>query len=364
MTEKTVDVSIPIGPVHPALKEPLRIKLNTVGERVIGVEVELGYMHRGIESILKGKPWNKAVYLTERVCGICSNIHCMTFIETLEKISDIEPPLRARYLRVIVNELDRMQSHLIGSVGYFRGIEHETLAMYLLDARERVMDALEMLCGNRVNMSFNVLGGVRVDADEVQLKWVLNMLDEIEPKIRRYREIFAHGPLLQLRSKGIGVLSYEDAVKVPAVGPVARASGHPESDWRLRHPTYRDVFDFKPIFMTEGDNMARMLVRFDEIFESMDIIRDAIGNLPGGDIKIPGKVKTGEVFHSNEAPRGELKYFIKTDSAGKIEDITIRTPTIMNLETCARHIIVGSPTIADAVAIFESIDPCIACTER
>ncbi len=363
MTEKNVDVSIPIGPLHPALKEPLRIKLHTEGERVVDAEVELGYMHRGIERILKGKPWNKAVYLAERVCGICSNIHCMTFIETLEKISDVEPTPRAKYLRVIVNELDRIQSHLIANVSYFLGIEHETLAMYMLDVRENSMDALEIVSGNRVHMTWNVLGGVRWDVEDHQLKMILETLDKMEPRVRRYRGMFAHGPLLQLRSKGIGVLSYEDATKVPAVGPVARGSGHPESDWRLRHPTYRDIFDFKAISRKEGDNTARVLIRFDEIFQSMDLIRDAIDNLPEGDIKNRGKVKAGEGFHSGEAPRGELKYFVKTDSAGKIDDITIRTPTRLNLESCVGYMLAGSPSIADAVAIYASIDPCIACTE-
>lgn len=118
---------VPIGPIHPGIKEPLRIKLKTEGERVVAAEVDLGYFYRGVEQIAKGKPWQKVVYLSERVCGICSHFHPVTFIEGLEKIADCEPPLRAQYLRVIIGELNRIQSHLIANAIYFLAIEHETL---------------------------------------------------------------------------------------------------------------------------------------------------------------------------------------------------------------------------------------------
>ncbi|MDD4255618.1 MAG: nickel-dependent hydrogenase large subunit, partial [Methanofollis sp.] len=147
--KKTVDVAIPIGPVHPCWKEPVRIKCETRGEHVLSAEVEMGYMKKGIERIMQGRPWQEVMFLAERVCGICSVVHNMVFIEAMETISGITPPPRAAYLRVAVNELDRMASHLIANFSYCYTIEHETLGMYLLNEREHVLDMLERITGNR-----------------------------------------------------------------------------------------------------------------------------------------------------------------------------------------------------------------------
>ena len=193
---------VPIGPIHPALKEPLRLKLQTRGERVIGAEIDYGYVYRGIEKVMEGKTWQKCVYLSERVCGICSYIHTQTFTETFEKIAGEEAPLRAQFLRVIANELDRIQSHLLANSTYFNVIEHETLFMYMLSMRELIMDAIELLTGNRVHMAWNVVGGVRLDAKEVHLKSILDLLDKLESQYAKYPQMFEHGPLLGLRSRG------------------------------------------------------------------------------------------------------------------------------------------------------------------
>ena len=161
--KRTVDVSIPLGPIHPCFKEPARLKCEAKGERIVGAEVELGYMKKGIERIMKGRPWQEVMFLAERVCGICSVIHNMVFIEAMEQISSISVPPRAAYLRVIANELDRMQSHLLANFSYCYTIEHETLGMYLLDLREQVMDELEHLTGARVTCAYIIPGGVRCD---------------------------------------------------------------------------------------------------------------------------------------------------------------------------------------------------------
>lgn len=354
---------IPIGPIHPGIKEPLRIKLKTEGERVVAAEVDLGYFYRGAEQIAKGKPWQKVVYLSERICGICSHFHPVTFIEGLEKIAECEPPLRAQYLRVIVGELNRIQSHLIANAIYFLAIEHETLGIYLLNIREKIMDLTEMITGNRVHYAWNVVGGVRMDIKENQIKKILENLDIVEPAVYRYRKMFKTGAFLGLRSKDIGKMTREEAIDVRAVGPTARGSGV-KFDWRQKHPTFTDYFDFKPVWRKEGDNYARIMVRFDEILESIKIIRRAIDELPEGPIRKECEIPEGSIDNRYEAPRGEVTYIFETAKNGIIRDITIRTPTIMNLEACVKHMFNDSPTIADAVAIYQSIDPCIACTER
>jgi energy-converting hydrogenase A subunit O len=361
--KRIVDVSLPVGPVHPCWKEPVRIKCETRGEMVLGAELELGYMKKGIERIMRGRPWQEVMFLAERVCGICSVIHNMVCIEALEQISAIPVPERAAFLRVIVNELDRMQSHLLANYSYCYTIEHETLGMYLLDLREKIMDLLELITGARVTCAYMIPGGVRFDLREDDIRNLATSLDEVEKELERYVNMFRYGPLIALRSKDIGIFSREEALEAHAVGPIARASGLPESDRRLHHPTYRKL-GFSPVSYTEGDNYARVMVRFDELFQSADLIRSCLEGLPEGPIRGGGTVKDGEITHSGEAPRGELRYYIKTDEYGRITDITIRTPSIMNIEACGHYMLTGVTSAADITSTFISIDPCIACTER
>ena len=353
---------VPLGPIHPTLKEPLRIKLHTRGEKVLGAEIDYGYVFRGIEKVMEGKTWQKAVYLSERVCGICSYIHTQTFTETFEKIAGGEAPLRAQFLRVIANELDRIQSHLLANSTFFNTIEHETLFMYMLGLREHIMDAIELLAGNRVHFAWNVVGGVRLDAKETHLKSILDILDKVESQFPKYPQMYENGPLLGLRSKDVGVMSKEDAIKARAVGPIARASSITE-DLRTEKPVYRDHLDWNVIWRDSGDNFARNMNRFDEVTESIKIIRQAIENLPEGKIRKKIDIPAGYADNRNEAPRGEVAYMIETNG-NLIKNISIRTPSIMNIDACARYMFKDVATVADAIATYATVDPCIACTER
>lgn len=352
----------PIGPIHPGLKEPLRLKLQTEGEKVVKAEIEYGYVHRGIERIMEGKNWQKAIYLAERVCGICSYEHTQTFAETIEQISGVQAPLRAQFLRVITNELDRIQSHLLANSTYFKALDHETLFMHSLDLREYIMDSIELLTGNRVNMGWNVIGGVKMDADDRFFNPILENLKIVEERLPRTRELFAEGPAVGLRSKDVGLMTKKEAIKGGAVGPIGRGSGL-KYDLREDHYTYKDHLDFKTIWRKEGDNYARTLNRFDEIPESISLIRQAIDNIPKGDIRTPVDIKTGYGQWKNEAPRGEVTYMIETNG-NLIKNISIRTPSIPNIDSCAKYMLKDVATIADAVATYASSDPCIACAER
>lgn len=361
--KKVVDVSLPVGPVHPCFKEPCRIKCETRGEYVLAAEVELGYVKKGIERIMQGRPWQEVMFLAERVCGICSVIHNMVFIESVEKLSNIGLPPRAALLRVIVNELDRMQSHLLANYSYCYTIEHETLGMYLLNLRESVMDLLELITGARVTCAFMIPGGVRTDLSDTDAQTLRRRLDHVERELTRYRAMFASGPMIALRSRGIGVLSHADAIEAHAVGPTARASGIPECDMRLAHPTYQQL-GFKALSYTEGDNYARIMIRFDEVFQSIELIRSCLEQMSPGDIRGGGIVGAGSVSYAGEAPRGELTYQLTTDEHGRIIEIAIQTPSIMNIEACAHYMLTGVASAADITATFISADPCIACTER
>ena len=360
--KKVVDVSIPLGPVHPCWKEPARVKCETRGEKVLAAEVELGYMKKGIERIMKGRPWQEVLFLAERVCGICSVIHNMVFIEGMEAVSGIAVPDRAAYLRVIVNELDRIQSHLLANFSFCYTIEHETLAMYLLNTRERAMDCLERITGARVNKAFMIPGGVRFDLRDNDRAALLTDLDWIQNEVDRYTRMFDTGPLIATRTKGVGILTQEQARIARAVGPTARASGIAE-DVRLGHPTYRKL-NFAPLVRMEGDNHARIMLRFGEIFQSIGLIHRCLSDLPEGPIRGGGTCGAGETVSRGEAPRGELSYFILSDEYGRIVDIAIRTPSIMNIDACTHFMLPGVTSLADVTSVFVSADPCIACNER
>ena len=259
---------LPIGPIHPYLKEPLRLKLQTEGEKVVKAEIDYGYVHRGIEKIMEGKTWQKSIYLSERICGICSYEHTQTFAEVIELISGVTAPMRAQYLRVITNELDRIQSHLLANSTFFKSMDHETLFMNTLALREYAMEALELLTGNRVNLGWNVVGGVRMDAEKKHFDAILRKLDKIEEGFYRHKALFEEAPVVGLRCKGVGIMTHEEAVKGHAVGPIGRASGI-KHDCRQDHPTYRDELEFKPIWRKEGDNYARTMNRLNEVPQSI-----------------------------------------------------------------------------------------------
>ena len=360
--KKVVDVSLPVGPIHPCFKEHCRIKCETQGERVISTEVELGYVKKGIEKIMVGRPWQETIFLAERVCGICSVVHNTAIVEALEKISDISVPRRANLLRLILNEMDRIQSHLLANYSYCYTIEHETLGMYLLNLRETAMDSLELMTGTRIMAAYVVPGGVREDLSEENAVKVLEATYHIEKELKRFVKMFETGSMIGLRSRGIGVLSMEDALASGVVGPTARASGLLR-DARKDDPVYIEM-GWHMITRTESDNYARIMLRFEELFQSLNLIRNGIAALEPGKIRNGAEMKAGRAKHSVEAPRGALTYDIEIDSAGQVVFVSIQTPSIPNIEVATHAMMKNLASAADVTSTFISADPCIACAER
>ncbi|MEM2192659.1 MAG: nickel-dependent hydrogenase large subunit, partial [Candidatus Hadarchaeales archaeon] len=355
---------LPIGPQHPALKEVENFTLEVNGEEIVGVDIRLGYSHRGIERGMQERTYPQGVYLAERVCGICNIAHSATYCLAVEKLAGVEIPERAKIIRTILLELERIHSHLLWAGVAFYEIGFETLFMYTWRDREMVLDVREAISGARQISASNVPGGVRRDVKAEHISFALDVLKRLEESTKYYLDVCTSDPTIIARCSGVGVLSKHDATKLCATGPTARASG---VEWDLRrgdpYLVYEDV-DFDVVVEKDGDVFARILVRLKEVLESIRIVRQLLEKLPGGPVRmeIPKKIDPSEAIARTEAPRGELLYYMLSNGTEKPERVRIRTPTYANVLSW-KPMFAGA-TIADAPIIIASIDPCFTCCDR
>lgn len=356
--------TIPIGPQHPALKEPGNFQFVVDGEIVTRAYVRLGYAHRGIEKAAEERNWIQDLYLLERVCGICSHIHAMAYCLAVEQLANAQVPARAQAIRVLVAELERIHSHFLWMGVSAHEAGFDTLFMYSWRDREQVMDILESLTGNRVNYSANILGGVKFDVTPAQVDSILVGLDFLEQRAQHYLNVLRTDAMLLQRTRGIGVMTRAQAEVMGAVGPTARASNVPR-DLRVVAPyAAYPQFPVKMVLDTRGDLQARFEVRIQELFESIRVIRRILSELPQGELfaRMPRRIPAGEAVVRLEAPRGEVLYFIKSNGTDKPERLKVRTPTICNLNSVVR-LVVGHQ-LADVPMILAGIDPCFSCNDR
>jgi NADH-quinone oxidoreductase subunit D len=357
-------VQIPVGPQHPALKEPECFLLTLEGEIIRESGVRLGYNHRGIEKAAESRTYIQDIYLMERVCGICSHAHATCFIQAVEEIAGLEVPKRAQYLRTLIAELERIHSHFLwlGVAGHEVGFD--TLLMYTWRDREVVMDLLAALTGNRVNYSMNTLGGVRRDITADQKRDILEAVDKLEERTEYYVGIARDETTLIQRLSGVGKLSKEDAVRLGAVGPTGRASGVPR-DARRDDPyaAYADV-EFDVVTSDHCDVYGRTVVRLLELKQSYRIIRQVLERMPEGPIavKAPRKVPAGEAVSRYEAPRGEDVHYVRANGTDKPERVKVRAPTLANVQAVGHMLKDGH--LADMPIVIAAIDPCFSCTDR
>lgn len=357
-------VTIPIGPQHPALKEPESFSITLDGERILNMTMKLGYNHRGIEKACEERTFIQDVYLLERICGICSHTHTTCFVQAVEEIAGLEVPKRGLYIRTLIGELERIHSHLLwlGVAGHEVGFD--TLLMYTWRDREIVMDLFAEITGNRVNYAMNTIGGVRRDITSEQINSVLSALDILEERTRYYIQVASEEVTLIERLSKVGMLSHEDAKELGAVGPTGRASAV-DRDIRRDDPyaAYNEI-PFKVITDNHNDVYGRTLVRVGELMESYNIIRQVLKNLPDGPIavKAPRKIQAGEAVSRYEAPRGEDVHYVKTNGTDKPERVKVRAPTLANVQAVATMLKNGY--LADVPIIIAAIDPCFSCTDR
>jgi NADH-quinone oxidoreductase subunit D len=358
------EFKIPMGPQHPALKEPEGFSVALKGEKILGVDIRLGYNHRGVEKAAEERTYTQDVYLLERVCGICSHSHSTCFVQAVEEIAGLSVPLRALYIRTIIGELERIHSHLLwlGVAGHEIGFD--TLLMYSWRDREVVMDILALLTGNRVHYGMNNIGGVRRDISQEQTRQILKGIDILEERAKYYIEIATEETTIIKRLSGVGVLSYDDAIRLDAVGPTSRASGV-KRDARKDdpHAAYGEI-PFDIITDDHCDVYGRAVVRVKELLESCKIIRYALKNIPQGPIAVraPRKIPAGEALSRYEAPRGEDVHYVLANGTEKPARVKVRAPTLANIQA-VKHML-RDRHLADMPIVIAAIDPCFSCTDR
>ncbi|MGI6118472.1 MAG: nickel-dependent hydrogenase large subunit [Bilifractor sp.] len=353
---------IPFGPQHPVLPEPVHLDLVVEDEVVEEAIPNIGFIHRGLEGLVEKRDFNEMVYVAERTCGICSFGHGMGYCQAVEKVMNVEVPERGKYLRTIWMELSRMHSHLLWLGLTADAFGFESLFYECWRIREQVLDVLENTTGGRIIFSVIQIGGVHRDLNEDQIRYLREKLNQIESDVRNAEKTLFEDSTVQKRTRGIGVLSKQEAHDCGAVGPFARASGL-KYDMRLTgYEAYGDL-DFEPIISNEGDCYARILVRTKEIYQSIDLIRQALSKLPKGDINVPVKgMPNGEGLVRIEQPRGEAIYYVRGENTKFLNRFRIRTPTFANLPGLCKML--QGANYADVGVLIVSIDPCISCTER
>jgi len=358
------EVNVPIGPQHPALKEPESFLISMRGEKITSTSIKLGYNHRGIEKACEERTYIQDLYLVERICGICSHSHSSCFVQAVEEIAGLEVPVRAKYIRSLIGELERIHSHLLwlGVAGHEIGFD--TLLMYTWRDREVVMDLLALLTGNRVNYGINTIGGVRRDIDQGKKEEVLKAMDILEERTKYYIGLAEEETTLIKRLSGVGVLSYEDAKRLGAVGPVARASGI-KRDVRKDDPyaAYAEL-DFKVVTSKKCDVYGRTFVRLGELMESYNMARQIMQKIPEGPIAVKSgrKIPAGEAISRYEAPRGEDFHYVRSNGSEKPDRIKVRAPTLANIQAVSKML--EDRYLADMPIVVAAIDPCFSCTDR
>lgn len=367
LIEIPLTVEIPVGPQHPALHEPLLLKLHADGERVIKVDVITGYNHRGIEKLAEKNSFYRDVFIVGRVCGICNTVHANCYVRALEQILNVDPPPRAKYLRVLAMELERIHSHMLILAIAAELAGYETLFMYMMKDREPVMKAKEILTGQRVLADYMMVGGVRRDVDGVKVSRIMDIVTKVEERVKYYHRVFQEDVTIGKRLRDVGRIKPRDILAHSLVGPIARGSGV-KTDIRVqdRYDAYGEI-PFNVVTEDYGDSYARAMVRFGELYESINMVKYVLTHLPQGnpvpdEKRLPRRFPAEEAYTAVEAPRGELTYYVSSSGGDKPYRVKIRTPSLNNLVNSAFAYV--DQTIADVPIILGSFDPCISCMER
>jgi membrane-bound hydrogenase subunit alpha len=378
MSQKKAPYELPIGPIHPALKEPINFTFQMNGEVVEKVDFSPGRAHRGIEWMGMRRNPVQILHLCDRICGICGVAHALVFAQAVEQIADIEVPDRAYYVRTIIAEFERIQSHILWAGAAAHELGFDTLFYLAWQIREESVDVIEYITGNRVNYGIMMLGGTRRDITVDMFPRLEQALQYYEGLLEKMVNLFLNDKTIAMRCKNTGILTKRRALELATVGPTSRASGL-AMDVRIDSPyaAYGDLdFDIvlPDVYGSDGtgDVYDRIIVRIFEVKQSIDIIRQCMKQMPEGPVLAEEKYAkllmnlkkaSGEAFARVEAPRGEDMHYVRMNGKQEAPEMwKVKASTYSNQMAWVE--ILQGEQIADIPIIVASIDPCMSCTDR
>ena len=360
------ELIINMGPQHPSTHGVLRVILKLDGEKVLGADCVIGYLHRGVEKIAEHRTYTMFNPYVDRMDYVAAVSNGLGYCEAVEKLLGMEAPARAQYIRVILTELNRMASHMLWLGTHALDIGAITPLFYTFRDREEILKIFEKYCGARLTTHAFRIGGCLYETYEGFEEEVKQFCDFVLPKIDEYETLLTTNRIWVERTKGVGYLSGQDCIDLGVTGPVLRASG---VKWDLRkaqpYSGYQN-FDFEIPIGLNGDTYDRYIVRIAEMRQSIRIIQQAVDGIPSGPImgKVPKVIKppVGEVYHSIEAPKGELGYFIVSDGSTQPYRVRVRPPSFVNLQALAKMI--EGQLVADVVAVIGTLDIVLGEVDR
>ncbi len=380
-----------LGPQHPATHGVLRLVLELDGETVVKCRPEIGYLHTGIEKTAEAKTWSQVITLTDRVDYLCPLTNNLCYVLAVEKLLGIEPPAKAQWVRVLLNELTRINSHLVWLGTHAMDLGAFSMFLYCFREREELLRIFEMVSGQRMMTSYFRVGGLALEPPPGFEQRVGRFLAYFPDRIAEYEALLTRNRIWLMRTQGVGYISAADGVALGLTGPSLRGSG---VQWDLRkcepYSSY-ERFDFDVPVRSEGDVYARYLVRVAEMRESVKIVRQALEGMPEGPVKADApkvvlpdreKMKTqmealiyhfkivtegfrvppGEVYQAVESPRGELAYYLVSDGTARPYRMYMRTPSFANLQALPK--MVEGRLIADLVACIGTLDIVLGDVDR
>lgn len=356
---RTEEFWVNMGPQHPSTHGVLYLELKLSGETVVECVTHIGYLHRGMEKIAENRTYTQFIPFTDRLDYIASMGNNLGYVLAVEKLMKAEVNDRTKYIRVIIAELQRIASHLVGITTFVQDLgAFATPLFYGFREREKIVELFDEMCGNRLTYNYMRIGGLQFDLPKGADEKIKNIVKYMRPKIDDLENLFSSNAIFTARTKGVGVLSGEKAINYSVTGPNLRASG---VKWDLRKDEPYlgyEKFDFDIPAGSNGDSWDRYKVRIEEMRQSLHIIEQAVGGLPEGDptVKIGRIIKpeAGESYMRTEAPRGELGFYIVSDGSANPYRMKIRSPSFSNLAVLPE--LVKGMKVADVVCVLGSLD--------
>lgn len=363
---ETQEYKINLGPAHPSTHGVFRAVLTLNGEKIVKLENNIGYLHRGIEKLAENRTYSQFAALTPRIDYLAGALNNWGYVVTVEKLMEIEVPERAEYIRVIIGELQRIASHLIAVSSTCIDLGATTAWMYGFAGRERVLDLIEMVTGSRMMPAFYTIGGVM---DDLPSEFIPKAKEAIADLLERFNDVegmVAGNEIFRSRTIGIGAITPEKAIEYGITGPNLRTTGNPYDLRKIAPYSVYDKFDFDVPVRKNGDSFDRFSIRLAEMRQSIRIIEQAMEALPEGPItaKVPKVIKppVGEVYNQIESAKGILGYYIVSDGSTKPYRLHVHSPSFINIGIF-EEIAIGAD-VQDFIATLASFDICLGEIDR